>query len=56
MALNRKANAAVLTQGLRPVHDDPYGPSSGIECKDNGALKYDPEAGAQADRRTTASR
>jgi 4-phytase/acid phosphatase/peptide/nickel transport system substrate-binding protein len=44
MALNRKANAAVLTQGLRPVHDDPYGPSSGIECKDTGALKYDPEA------------
>ncbi len=44
MSLNRKANAAVLTQGLRPVHDDPYGPSSGIECKDNGALKYDPEA------------
>ncbi|MDP1839737.1 MAG: ABC transporter substrate-binding protein [Reyranella sp.] len=44
MALNRKANAEVLTQGLRPVHDDPYGPASGITCKDNGALKYNPEA------------
>jgi peptide/nickel transport system substrate-binding protein len=43
MGLNRKANAAVLSQGLRPVYDDPYGPSSGIECKDNGALGYDPE-------------
>src|SRR5688572_10396786 len=43
MGLNRKANAAVLSQGLRPVYDDPYAPSSGIECKDNGALGYDPE-------------
>lgn len=43
MALNRKANAAVLSQGLRPVYDDPYGPASGIECKDSGALPYDPE-------------
>jgi peptide/nickel transport system substrate-binding protein len=43
MGLNRKANAEVLSQGLRPVYDDPYGPSSGIECKDNGALGYDPE-------------
>jgi 4-phytase/acid phosphatase/peptide/nickel transport system substrate-binding protein len=25
------------------VFDDPYGPSSGIVCKDNGALGYDPE-------------
>ena len=43
MGLNRKANAEVLSQGLRPVFDDPYGPSSGIVCKDNGALPYDPE-------------
>ena len=43
MALNRKANAEVLTQGLRPVYDDPYGPASGITCKDTGALPYDPE-------------
>jgi 4-phytase/acid phosphatase/peptide/nickel transport system substrate-binding protein len=43
MGLNRKANAAVLSQGLRPVYDDPYGPSSGIVCKENGALGYNPE-------------
>ena len=43
MALNRKANTAVLSQGLRPVYDDPYGPASGIVCKDTGALPYDPE-------------
>lgn len=43
MGLNRKENARVLSQGLRPVYDDPYGPSSGIECKDNGALGYNPE-------------
>jgi peptide/nickel transport system substrate-binding protein len=43
MGLNRKANAEVLSQGLRPVYDDPYGPASGIECKDNGALGYNPE-------------
>ena len=47
MGLNRKANAAVLSQGLRPVYDDPYGPSSGIECKDNGALGYNPEKAKQ---------
>ena len=33
----------MLSQGLRPVYDDPYGPTSGIECKDNGALGYNPE-------------
>ncbi len=33
MALNRKGNAAVLTQGLRPVHDDPYGPSSASNAR-----------------------
>ena len=43
MGLNRKANAEVLSQGLRPVYDDPYAPASGIECKDNGALGYNPE-------------
>lgn len=43
MALNRKGNAAILSQGLRPVYDDPYGPASGIDCKDTGALPYDPE-------------
>ena len=43
MGLNRKGNAEVLSQGLRPVYDDPYGPASGIVCKDNGALPYDPE-------------
>jgi 4-phytase/acid phosphatase/peptide/nickel transport system substrate-binding protein len=42
MALNRKANVEVLSQGLRPVYDDPYGPASGIVCKDTGALPYDP--------------
>ena len=43
MGLNRVENAKVLSQGLRPVYDDPYGPSSGIVCKDNGALGYNPE-------------
>lgn len=43
MGLNRKENARVLSQGLRPVYDEPYGPSSGIACKDIGALPYDPE-------------
>lgn len=43
MGLNRKSNAAVLSQGLRPVYDDPYGPASGITCADTGALPYDPE-------------
>ncbi len=43
MSLNRKSNAAVLSNGLRPVYDDPYGPASGIVCKENGALPYDPE-------------
>ena len=43
MALNRKANAEVLTQGLRPVYDEPYGPSSGIVCKETGSLGYNPE-------------
>lgn len=41
MALNRKGNIEVLSQGLRPVYDDPYGPSSGIVCKETGALPYD---------------
>lgn len=43
MGLNRKGNAAILSQGLRPVYDDPYGPASGITCADTGALPYDPE-------------
>lgn len=43
MGLNRKGNAAILSQGLRPVYDDPYGPASGIACADTGALPYDPE-------------
>ncbi|HYC63457.1 MAG TPA: ABC transporter substrate-binding protein, partial [Reyranellaceae bacterium] len=43
MGLNRVENAKVLSQGLRPVYDDPYGPASGIQCKDNGALGYNPE-------------
>lgn len=44
MSLNRKSNAAVLSQNLRPVYDDPYAPSSGIVCKDTGTLGYNPEA------------
>ncbi len=47
MGLNRKENVKVLSQGLRPVYDDPYGPTSGIECKDNGALGYNPEKARQ---------
>ncbi len=43
MGSTARAMPQVLSQGLRPVYDDPYGPASGIECKDNGALGYDPE-------------
>ena len=43
MALDRKRMSQALTSGLSKPATNPHGEGSWIQCKDDGALPYDPE-------------
>ena len=43
MALDLKTYSDVLWEGLWKPAKDPWGPGSFVQCKDSGALPYDPE-------------